>query len=78
MIGLILVLRFAALTYINTQTDRAKATKEAFAQYSACNWGAKVEVWLAASPRTAEEVFAFINSIPWDLVPKSEDKDGSL
>jgi hypothetical protein len=27
--------------------------------------GVKVDAWLAASPRTEEEIVGFINSIPW-------------
>ncbi|KAJ7794555.1 hypothetical protein B0H14DRAFT_121554 [Mycena olivaceomarginata] len=68
LIALIIVLRYATITFINTKISHQAALNGAYQQYSAFNVPSKTAKWAAISTTwTTEDIVAFINSIPWDM-----------
>jgi hypothetical protein len=63
--ALLPVLRFTSLAFVNSQVSIKDALDQAYTRHLAYDLGVKVDAWLAASPRTEEEIVGFINSIPW-------------
>ncbi|KAJ7026893.1 hypothetical protein C8F04DRAFT_102034 [Mycena alexandri] len=63
--ALIAVVRYATITFINMQISADDALNEAYRQ--APKVLPKLSEWIASSTAQADDIVAFINSMPWDM-----------
>ncbi|KAJ7040545.1 hypothetical protein C8F04DRAFT_1177884 [Mycena alexandri] len=59
----ITVVHYATITFMNMQMSADDALNEAYRQ--APNVLPKLSQWIASSPAQADDIVAFINSVPW-------------
>ncbi|KAJ7015868.1 hypothetical protein C8F04DRAFT_1170924, partial [Mycena alexandri] len=65
IIALIIVIRYTTVTVINMQVTPDDALNEAYRL--APNVLPKLSEWIASSTAQADDIVAFINSVPWDM-----------